>query len=266
MRRTLLLLCVPLLAGPAIAHAQDLRGRGDIVGRVIDHETQQPLPGVRVEGLDDAHRVLWRAVTDERARFRVSGVRAGSFRIRASRIGYESAITPPWSIRGGEVLQVEIRLDVEAIVLAPLTIVAVTRARPSPVLEGFHFRRAAGLGHFISREEIEQRAPVLVSDLLTAVPGVRLEGSGRGTRRAVYFGRASGMRDCPAQIYVDGFLFNRQTLAGDPGFVLDDAVSPNAVEGIEVYRGLSGVPAEFLNPEAHCGVVVIWTRRGGATG
>jgi hypothetical protein len=28
-----------------------------------------------------------------------------------------------------------------------------------------------------------------------------------------------------------------------------------------VYRGLSGVPAEFLTPEARCGVIALWTQR-----
>ena len=48
-----------------------------------------------------------------------------------------------------------------------------------------------------------------------------------------------------------------------PDFRIDEVISPGSVEGIEVYRGLSTVPAEFLNPDAECGVIAIWTRRGG---
>jgi outer membrane receptor for ferrienterochelin and colicin len=92
------------------------------------------------------------------------------------------------------------------------------------------------------------------------VPGVHLRSSGRGLRREVYMGRTGDY--CPAQIFVDGFLLNgRSRLTGDTEFTIDDAVSPASIEGIEVYRGLSSVPAEFLNPDSRCGVVVVWTRR-----
>ena len=75
------------------------------------------------------------------------------------------------------------------------------------------------------------------------------------------------MSNCATQIFVDGFLLNRRTGSsrGAPpiDFRIDDVVSPSSIEGIEVYRGLSTVPAEFLNPDAECGVIAIWTRRGG---
>lgn len=45
--------------------------------------------------------------------------------------------------------------------------------------------------------------------------------------------------------------------------LLAAAPAPGLVEGIEIYRGLSTVPAQFLNSDAKCGVVAIWTRRGG---
>jgi outer membrane cobalamin receptor len=101
-----------------------------------------------------------------------------------------------------------------------------------------------------------------VSDLLRTVPGVQLEATGAGTRPRVTFGRASGS-DCATQIFVDGFLVNRGGPGGVNDIRLDDVVSPGAVEGIEIYRGLSTVPAEFLNADAGCGVIAVWTRRGG---
>ena len=66
---------------------------------------------------------------------------------------------------------------------------------------------------------------------------------------------------------MDGFLINRReasVLGARPmDYRIDDMVLPSSVEGIEIYRGLSTVPPEFLNPDAECGVIAIWTRRGG---
>jgi hypothetical protein len=79
--------------------------------------------------------------------------------------------------------------------------------------------------------------------------------------------RSSG-RGCPVQVFVDGLLMTASVMDAsgateNAGAAIDDFVSPLSVEGIEVYRGLSTVPPEFLTPEADCGVVAIWTRRGG---
>ncbi len=66
---------------------------------------------------------------------------------------------------------------------------------------------------------------------------------------------------CPAQVFLDGVLANR---GGDrAGVVIDDLVSPLDVEVIEIFKGLSSIPPEFLTREARCGVIAIWTRRSG---
>jgi outer membrane receptor for ferrienterochelin and colicin len=146
-------------------------------------------------------------------------------------------------------------MDPAAALLAPLEVTARSSLR-ARMLDGFEHRRTATPGVFFTQEDVEKRRPGYVTDLLATVPGVRLLSSGRGSRRTVVMGRAPGNPDCPAQVYVDGLLMNR-----DREFAIDDVVSPQAVHGIEVYRGISTVPADFLSPAATCGVVVIWTRR-----
>jgi hypothetical protein len=269
MRGPALLLAIVCTATVTPLHAQipDLRGRGDLQGVVIDNATEQPLAGVRVDVIDDARRLLHSTETDEHGHFHIFRMRPGPFMLRVARLGYRASTTPLWSIAGGQVLRVEVRMDMDAIVLAPLAVTSSRRAtRPSPVLEGFRDRAAVGLGHFITRADIERRKPARVTDLLATVPGVQLESTGQGNRSVVYMTRSMQGR-CPAQVYVDGALLNRRLMTGrDAGFVIDDAVNPASIEGIEVYRGLAGMPAEFLSPEASCGVVVIWTRRGDTQG
>jgi len=41
----------------------------------------------------------------------------------------------------------------------------------------------------------------------------------------------------------------------------DFVVPLDAVEAVEVFRGLSETPAQFADPDLRCGVVAIWSRR-----
>jgi len=40
-------------------------------------------------------------------------------------------------------------------------------------------------------------------------------------------------------------------------------VSPSSVRAIEVYRSPGETPGEYLDSNARCGVILIWTKRGG---
>ena len=41
-------------------------------------------------------------------------------------------------------------------------------------------------------------------------------------------------------------------------------VSPFEIRAMEIYRGPAQTPGQFLDSNARCGVILIWTRRGGA--
>lgn len=251
-----------LLVGAGEAEARQLPPV-QIQGKVIDDATDEPLEGVTITVLDSYGQRLARRVTDEFGAFSLEVRHRAGVRIRAARLGYREALTPWLDFDGRHFFSIEIRLDTDVILLAPLEVVASARAQRSPVLEGFDDRLRSGVGSYFTRDDIERIQPGRVSDLLGRLPGVRLEGAGRGNRRIVTMARAGvgpGGGACPAQIFVDGMLVTRGPAQN---VSVDDLVVPSVVEGIEVYHGLSTVPAEFLNPESRCGVVAIWTRRGG---
>lgn len=263
-------LFLPVLAGPAMAQAVPVEGA--VRGQVEDASTGQGVPAVQVEFLDSGSRVRASATSDGEGIFLLPRVPSGSFRLRTTRIGYATTATDYGRVEAGEVLTVVLRIHPEAIPLAPLEITSRRRAS-SPILEGFHLRRERGVrGTFLTREDVERQSPSRLTDLLQTVPGIRITtGPGFGSSRLVSMippgpSRSSGA--CPVQVFLDGVLASRRVLmAGGGGLSpldgvpVDDLATPSEIEGIEVYRGLGGIPPEFLTPDAGCGVIAIWTRR-----
>ena len=111
----------------------------------------------------------------------------------------------------------------------------------------FWLRRKHGFGRFFTREDIERRHPIRVSDMLFTIPGFSVYRIGGTTRIR---SRRSG---CAPRVWLDGV-----PLFGDED--VDAVVTPNDVEGIEVYSGAAGTPVEFSGGRGSCGAIVIWTR------
>jgi hypothetical protein len=256
---------LPLLLLGALAQAGAAQERVRIEGRVIEEDSEDPIPSVNIVVRASNDRFLAAIQSDDEGRFAVDIRRANAVWLFASRIGYANNRTPLLYFDGHDYFDVEIRLDPAAVLLAPLEVVARRSEPRSPVLVDFDRRVRSGQGYYITRRDIQRANPTHVTDMLARIPGVHLVPSGSGTRRTISMARTAG-RSCPVQIFIDGMLANRRLVpfaSGAGEFTVDDLASPSSVEGIEVYRGLSSVPAEFLTPDAECGVVAIWTRRGG---
>lgn len=252
-----LALATLVLAAPVTAQDDDTVR---LVGHVVTDRDQAPIERVVVTVVDPDGNDLTESYTDAEGRFTLLvDENPGTVKLRAQRLGYATVLSPPLHIEGFTTMTVEVRLSPEAVPMAPLEVVSGRQKPTSFKLDGFQRRRELGLGSYITRDDIERRNPSHVSDLLRTLPGIQLSSSGTGSNAVVTMDRGVNLRGrCAAQIYVDEFHVNR---AGGWTFRIDDVVSPGDVFGIEVYRGLATVPAEFLSPQADCGVVVIWTRR-----
>jgi hypothetical protein len=241
MRRALMLLVVLVFSTTTPLDAQSVRGR------LLDAETDAAIAGGTVTLLSQDSLPLQSALSDETGTFLLQAPEAGGYRLFAERIGYRSAASPIIEMEARDTLTVEYRLSTEAVLLRPVTVVAYT-GRPDGVLGGFYERmERGGFGTFISREQIEQRHPIYPSDLLRTVPGVQIIPTWWGRAVVLMRGR------CVPQIYLDGMRIASGSI--------DDLVTPMDLEGIEVYRGLAGLPVEFAGPASTCGAIVLWTRR-----
>jgi hypothetical protein len=238
---------------------------GVVEGRVIDDASEEPVGSAQVELLDRRERRQGGVLADESGRFTFRSLQPGEYRLRSTRIGYATVTTPVFRVPG-DTLFVEVRMDVEAVLLAPLEVVSGPYLRRhSPGLDGFYYRMERGMGGvFITRDEIERRSPRKLGEVLVGVPNLNVSvGAGRSTsvqsRRVpvrMPWGAGASARACPPAIYLDGMRQPDNVV----GYL--DEISPHHVEGIEIYTSTAQVPGEFSGSTAMCGVIAIWTRRG----
>ncbi|MBV9774238.1 MAG: carboxypeptidase regulatory-like domain-containing protein, partial [Gemmatimonadetes bacterium] len=166
-----LFLCL-LLALPALARAQGgAAGEGaSVSGRVTD-TTGAPVPGAAVRVLRSDGTALRSGASDAGGEFRLAGLPAGRFRVRAERIGYGVAEREVRLARG-EALRVELRLIAGAVQVEEL----VVRSTRDTQRERVRFETEAGVTtRVITGKELKVLPALGEADVLRAVevlPGV----------------------------------------------------------------------------------------------
>jgi hypothetical protein len=246
LRALLLASLLPgLAAGAAAAQEEETTV---VVISVTSRATGKPLENAQVimGGTGIAAR------TNAAGVLRLAGVPVGVRAVEVQLLGHGTRFQMV-SLEAGRAAALTFRLDVEAVPVAAI----VVRGAQKPEWDylehtGFMRRRKTGSGLFITRAEIAAQHAMHLSDVLRRYPGVAIlpHAGGRSGGHATM--ARNGPRNCPIQYFVDG------TLIG-PGFNVDD-VRADDVEGVEVYRGASGLPPEFNRNTSGCGVIVIWTR------
>lgn len=242
---------------------------GTLSGQVRDEATREPVEGARIilEGL------AREGISNELGRFVLSAVPAGTVRVRVDRLGYAQS-RGEVEVNPGEVTETLLYMSAEAVPLDPIVVTARRREARLPTVEGFERRYYSGWGRFVLEDEIRQRNPTKLVEVLRETG---LEVTGNGT--SVLLSRAN----CAPAVYVDGvkvthpLLIKKNSERTYEGQWPDPAASPaqetaynlslvhpSSVVAVEVYRSALETPAEFLDLDSNCGAVVVWTRRGTA--
>ncbi len=240
---TVLATSIGLAAHPASGAAQPRFA--SITGRVITGPAERPVSGITVVLL----AVGGRATTDSAGRFSFLGLDAGTYRVEAGVEGM-APLAATVALAQGEQKEIEFRIDgagerLPVVVSAPAGR-AVVDAPPS----AFVRRRARGNGRYFDQDEIRERRPHHLSDLLRLLPGVRVE-----CRAGSCFVRLNNdPRGCAPAVFLDE---QRSPVSAI------DQTAPSDVLGLEIYRGPSETPPELNNDQARCGgAIAISTRRG----
>ncbi|MFC1661073.1 TonB-dependent receptor plug domain-containing protein [Gemmatimonadota bacterium] len=234
-------------------------GAQTILGHLLDAQTDGPVMLRYVALLtEEGERVAW-TLSDETGYFRLEAPGPGSFQIYGESLGYRSSVEGPFLLGEDQAVPAEFRIDPMPIVLDSILVVARSR-RVSLVLTGYYDREQQGLGHFIGPDKILERFEARrLTDFLWGVPGVRLmpRDNMAGSGYVPMMRSAATLRGyCLPDIYLDGIP---QGEASE----IDDFIQPWDIEGIEVYRSASEVLARFTSAGAACGVILLWSKKGG---
>ena len=249
-----------LLVG--IASALRAQDAGTIAGRVIDASSNAPVPSAQVQVVGTTRG----AVTGDDGRFRIAAVRAGSYTIRALRLGYQAS-TQVVQVTAGSTAEVDFFLPPAAVSLEQVVTTATGEQER---------KREIGSAVTTFQARPEQLASAQnVSQLLSGkVPGVDVQQAGGtvGTASRIRIrGAASISLTNEPLIVVDGIRFNNNvgnsattgsTTIGVGGQVpsrLND-INPEDVETYEVLKGPAAA-AQYGTAAAN-GVIQITTKHG----
>lgn len=202
-----------------------------------------------------------RAVADDSGRFRLA-LGVGAVAIHARRIGFKPAsLTLP---EGGDT---SITLQLEPLARNLETaVIQATQVSRALELRGFYRRievREKGInaGQFITAEEIDQRNPTRITQMLEGRNGIRVSRMPSGQNCPAFVCWApQGVGGCWMTVYVDGRRVNSIRGGSNTPGLVDEFLLPTHVAGIEVYTSPLRAPPEYQMLSGTCGVVLFWSK------
>jgi hypothetical protein len=233
-----------------VLSALPLSAQSVLAGRVREDSTGRPLAGVEVVVVGSDRRTL----TDGSGRYVLNMLPDGRRQVLFRSVGFRPV--QEWVVLGRvDTVWANPMLVAHTVQLDPIAVTAKPDAPRGIGVEAFEERRARGMGVFFDSTEIRRYEHYRVRDFLQRVPGQ--------VRRPT----PDGAGACVMSIYIDGVWMGG---GGAPGTAqskappdLNREIEMAQVQAIEVYRGAAEVPVEYGGTRGACGVVLVWTRRGG---
>lgn len=228
-----------------------------LVGTILNDQGAG-LEGAEVHPIDrvgaiDTTATALSARTNSFGMFALNGLRPGTQMIEIRRLGHQR-IRRPVTLPSGR-----------AITLDPITLPTMIARLPEVTVRekstaeqfGFHDRMKVGRGRFLTREQILAQKQILrSSDLIREmIPSMRLEmKSGQMVITNESLRQNIKGETCAMPTYIDG-------VPAPTDLALD--ITPQDIDGVEVYNAPEMVPAEYSARNADgsppCGAILIWT-------
>ncbi len=250
---------------------------------LVSDSTNKPITGAEIT-LPDLGKAT---TTNEQGAFVLRDVPAGTQRVVSRHVGYgqvESQLT----FVGGQTIQRHITLTRST----TLDSVVVSGKSDDHALDDFEANRKIGLGHFLTRAELEKQEGRSTGAVLSSFPGIRIfeigsyawAGSGRQSATSIQSRvgldpsdstKQAPLWDCYTVIYVDDHLMWRgqkfvaqssrfagsaPTYQWEPLFNLN-TIPVADIEAVEYYASAAQTPMKYAALNSQCGVLAIHTLR-----
>ena len=180
------------------------------------------------------------ALSDERGRFELRDLPAGTQVLEVRRIGYLLA-QQPVELRAARPISQDVRLQ-RIVTLDSMRVLAQRSRYP----EFEQHRRMNGFGTFFTADDVARRASFETSDLFRMIPGFRVSGYGLDAKVTSSRGVTSLTGACSPNIVIDGMPNQEINL-----------IHPSSIGAMEIYRGGAPTPPQY---DRGCGAIVIWSK------
>lgn len=217
--------------------------KSTVSGRVLEAVGGEPMSGV-VVNLDDNY--LW-AVTDADGRFRIDGVEAGTYSLKASSLGYVDAVIEV--VVKGDVKGLEIRLQESSLALKEVVVTAQKA------------KEGVGTSHTLGRDALNHLQMSNMADMAALLPGGKTSNPDLTASNSFSL-RSGGTSAANAAfgtaVEVDGVRLGNNAGFGEMSGIDTRSISVDNVESVEVITGVPSAEYGDLNS----GLVKISTRKG----
>ncbi len=245
---------IALAASTALAQtsgAPTAKQYGTIDGFVSD-TSLTPLHAAFVSILGTSIRIG----TGPNGRFRITHIPAGEYLVIVKRVGYRPT-SGVVEVPASDTVRLSYTLQTAPV---ELSAVVTTEKVQSDRMKGFQARKALGVGHFMTQDEIQARNSVYPTELFRAFQEINVSPNRQSVNTEYYAlsareGGNPSVGACPMQVVLD------EVPLPTP-FNLDLLPPPRDLAGIEVYAGAATIPEQFNGYNRGCGVIVVWTKDG----
>lgn len=221
--------------------------RRTVTGVVVD-TARNPIPYVNVQVGS------MRTVSTDSGRFVIRSVTGDAFTVTFMRIGFERI---DLTVRPGRDTTLTISMTPLAVTLTAVEVVAASSAKLE--LRGFYDRmrdveRGINRGYFITPEDLEQRRPNFITQVLEGYPSIRVD-----ALRGMPYAQILGTGRCRMTVYLDGTrVIGKLNPGGEEA--INMLVKPSEIAGAEVYPRGVGAPPQYQELNGSCGIVLLWTK------
>jgi hypothetical protein len=272
-----LTITLALAVASAPANAQSVRGQ------VIDKATSRPLDNAIITLLTSRGADLDKPPvrSDLQGRFTIHAGDMGTYKVRATRIGYAPLVSPEIRLAvGGQVANLTLNMDPDTTKLSTVAVIGTARLNTYELMShvGFELRMSKGTGKFLDTAELSRYKRTAIAHVLGDAKLAYGLDVVRGPFGLDQIVMTSGLMVCDPEFWIDGFQAGSARL---------EAIGADELYGVEVYNSAtmpsasigawigSVSPTSSRRPNPNygrrltsgrtstrpCGAIVVWTKR-----